>query len=187
MCAVAVTGLPGSGKSVAARVIAGELGAPVIVMGDLVRREARRRGATGPEGVERVAAELRREHGPAAVAVLAAREAPVERGFLVVDGVRSPEELDYFRGLGWRLVTVAVHSPPALRYQRLLARARPGETSLEALRLRDESNLRLGVATVIALADIMIVNDSTLENLEEQARQAAWKARCLLTRGAGPG
>ncbi len=180
VCAVAVTGLPGSGKSVVARVVAGELGARLVSMGDVVRREARRRGFTGAVGVERFAVAIRRELGAEAVAVLLAREVEGYRGFLVVDGVRSRAEIGYFRGLGWRVVVVAVHSPPGLRYARLLSRGRAGEDSLEALRLRDETNLRLGVGEVIALADFMIVNDSGLEDLVDSARRVAWRARCAL-------
>jgi len=183
VCVVAVAGLPGSGKSVASRVIAGVLGARLVVMGDVVRREAERRGLRGAEGVERVARMLREELGPAAVAVLVARELGGYRGFLVVDGVRSRAELEYFRGLGWRVATVAVHSPPWLRYRRLLERGRPGEDSLEVLRLRDESNLGLGVGEVIALADVMIVNEGGLAELEAEAWRAAWRARCLLLQG----
>lgn len=187
VCAITVTGLPGSGKSVVSRVIAGELRARIVVMGDAVRREAEKRGLKGAEGVERAASLLRQELGPAAIAILAAREVSGYTGFLVVDGVRSRAELDYFRGLGWKLLVVAVHSPPKLRYERLLARGRPGEDSIETLKLRDESNLRLGIGEVIALADIMIVNDSSIQELVDAARRAAWRAKCVLLQDENQG
>jgi len=44
MLIIAVTGMPGSGKSTVSKALSQELSAPLFVMGDLVRDEVVRRG-----------------------------------------------------------------------------------------------------------------------------------------------
>jgi dephospho-CoA kinase len=177
---VAVVGMPASGKSTVAGMLSRMLGCPVIVMGDAVRRETRRRGLPlTPENVERVAAELRAELGRGAVARLVlddARRAVEERGCAIVEGARSPEEIPILAGAG-RVCIVAVHASPRRRLERLRARGRLGETGWEALRLRDRANLGFGVGELIALADYMIVNEWGLRELEEQVSRVAEELR----------
>ncbi len=179
--AIAVTGLPGSGKSLVARFIAEELGAPLYVMGDLVRREVKRRGLPLTyENVERVARELRERYGRAAVAQLLARELEGVEGPVVVDGLRSVEEARLLESRGWRVVIVAVFSPRRLRASRIAARGRAGEAG-DPERLveeRDRANIEFGVAEAMALADYMIVNTGGVEELEMEARRIARVAVC---------
>ena len=176
---VAVTGMPGCGKSTVARVLAEKLGYPLLVMGDIVREEVVRRGLElTVYNVEMVAEELRRLSGPGAVAELVVERArSLGSQGVVIDGVRSLEEVRVLSSLG-RVYIVAVHSPPNLRYQRLILRRREGDVGgLDEFRLRDEANLRLGIGNVIALADYMIVNNSTLDRLKEEAEKVAGEIR----------
>ncbi|MCX8196542.1 MAG: AAA family ATPase [Acidilobaceae archaeon] len=178
---VAVTGMPGSGKSVAAKAIARALGLPLISMGDIVREEARRRGIEiTSESIEELARQLRREKGPAAVAQMVMERTKPP---LVVDGVRSLEEVELFSRYA-EVCIVAVHSPPRLRFKRMLERRREGDALTEGeFRERDLSNLRLGVGSVIALADYVIINVSTQEELEAAARRVAEEIRRGSCRG----
>ena len=60
---ICLTGMPGSGKSVVANV-ARSMGIPVLVMGDVVRDEAKKRGIElTPDNLTRLALQLRKEHG----------------------------------------------------------------------------------------------------------------------------
>lgn len=181
MLIVAVTGLPGSGKSVVARVIAEELESPIISMGDLVREEVRRRGLElTPWTLETVATKLREEKGSLAVAYLLLEEIKrreLESQTLVVDGVRSLDEVRVLRSLG-RVCVVGVFAPPKLRLERLLRRGRAGDVkSIEEFKMRDNFNLSYGVGNLLALADYMIVNDSTLDNLVQESRRIARELR----------
>ncbi len=178
---IAVTGLPGSGKSVVAEAIASELGAPIYVMGDLVRKEVLRRGLElSYENIERVASELRREMGEAAVAELLSKELEGVDGPVVVDGLRSLKEAELLRSRGWNVVVVAVFSPRRLRAERLQSRGRVGESGdvIRLIEVRDKANIAFGVAEAMALADYMIVNTSTLEDLETEARKTARVIYC---------
>ncbi|MEB2837386.1 MAG: AAA family ATPase [Desulfurococcales archaeon] len=177
---LAVVGMPASGKSTVSRMLSGALGCPVVSMGDAVRREAARRGLEPtPENIEGLAAELRREHGRGAVALLVLDDvsrAVREAGCAIVEGARSPEEIPVLARLG-RVCVLAVHASPRTRLERLRARGRPGETGWEALRLRDRANLDFGVGELIALADYMIVNEWGLGELEAQVSRVAEELR----------
>ena len=175
---VAVTGMPGSGKSLVAREMAGLLGYRIYRMGDVVRREVSRRGLPlTVENVERVAAELRRLHGRGAVALLMLDDVLSDPGpGVVVDGMRSMEEARILSRAG-RVIIVAVHASRQTRLRRLLARRgrRDEVSSLEDLELRDRRNLEFGIGEVIALADYMIVNEGSIEEAREAARRVAMR------------
>ncbi|MEB3780288.1 MAG: AAA family ATPase [Desulfurococcales archaeon] len=172
---IAVTGMPGSGKSSVAKAIAEILGAEVYVMGDVVRREVARRGLElNTRNLEAVASELRRLYGRSAVAKLLLEELRgLEAEYTVIDGLRGREEAEVFRSLGG-LCIVAVHSSPLTRYRRLLARGRRDDIrGWDDFRLRDERNIEFGIGEVIALADYMIVNEGSLEDLRKASERVA--------------
>jgi dephospho-CoA kinase len=159
---VGFTGMPGSGKSLAAEV-ARERKVPVVRMGDCVWEEVKARGLPlNDEHVGTVAHEMRMLHGPGIWAertLEKVRKSGAER--VAIDGVRSmPEVAVFHHGLGKDFVLVAIHASPATRHQRLLARNREDEAqSLAALTARDSRELAWGIGDVIALADIVIVNE----------------------------
>ena len=184
---VAVTGMPGSGKSLVARVIGEELGYPVYSMGDVVRRVVESRGLPlEPVTIERVARELREAHGEGVVARLLIESIDPGVEGIVADGVRSLGEVRVFEEWG-PVCIVAVHAPRRLRFERVKARGRLGEASWEAFEARDESNLRLGVGSVMALSDYVIVNTSSIDELIEEARRVAWVISCEDFKGCGRG
>ncbi len=186
MIIVAVTGMPGSGKSTVSLQLSKELPAPLYVMGDIVRDEVLKRGLPlTAENIEAVATELRKSYGRGAVGrLLLDRIRGLAADYVVVDGVRSPEEVELLRGLAPTCV-VAVHAAPSIRLRRYLSRSRQGESDINSFHLRDRKNLEYGIGYVIALADYMIVNESGLEELRSQVRAVAeairsgiWKGRC---------
>jgi len=93
---------------------------------------------------------------------------------VVVDGLRGGAELDVFRkAFGEALVVLAVHASPKTRHERMLLRKRLDDAiTIEAVRARDLRELSWGLGEVIATADIMLVNESTLDEFRRQARVA---------------
>ena len=169
---ILVAGMPGSGKTMLSSV-AREMGIPVYVMGDVIREEARRRGLEPtPANLNMVARLLREEHGPAVVAERVAEKLARDTSRVVlVDGVRSLVEVEVFRRLG-RVVIVAVHASPRTRFERLRRRGRPGDpVSWEEFRQRDMTELGFSLGSVIALADYMLVNESSQDEFRENARR----------------
>ncbi len=171
-----VTGMPGSGKSVFVEE-AKKAGLPVVVLGDVIREEVEKRGLPRkPEIFSEVAKELRRKYGNAVVAERALPKLQrllEERGVVVVDGVRGLYEVELFKSKlpDAEVVIVAIHASPKARFERLLKRGRPGDPqNFEEFLMRDKAELELGVGNVIALADKLIVNEGSLEELRAAAR-----------------
>ncbi|MWV63979.1 AAA family ATPase [Halorubrum sp. JWXQ-INN 858] len=170
-------GLPGSGKGEAANVAAAA-GVPVVVMGDVVREECRRRGLDPAEHHGRMAGTLREEEGDDAIA---ARTLPLIReaaadgdgDAVLVDGLRSTVELERFReAFGDDFTLVAVHAPFELRAERLDDRGRDAsDASLEALRERDEREIALGLGETLERADVEVDNTGTLEAFRTRIRE----------------
>src|SRR5213596_1542395 len=161
MKVICVTGMPGCGKE-EVLVVAKDLGFSVVRMGDVVREEAKRRGLPITD---------------AAVGGMAWAERTLPRihgDRVVVDGLRGRAELDVFRkAFGEALVVVAVHASPRTRYERLLRRKRLDDAlTIEAVRARDLRELSWGLGDVVATADIMLVNESSLDQFRRQARAA---------------
>ena len=169
---VCVVGMPGSGKSLVSSV-ARELGFDVVVMGDAVRKVAEERGIE-PRGEEmrKLMKALRREGGPAVVAELCFPLIDAAGPLVLVDGIRSLHEVEAFRRRYGSAVLIAVHSSPKTRFERLRARGREDDPkSWEEFRKRDEVELQVGIGSAIALADYVLVNEGTLEELEGAARE----------------
>lgn len=172
MLVLCLTGMPGSGKSVVAS-LAKELGVPVYVMGDVVREEAKLRGLPlTPSNLNKVAKELRREYGEDVIArrlVERIRASSKGSRVVLVDGVRSLQELHVLKELG-RVVVIAVHASPRTRFERVRKRGRQGDPrTWEEFCHRDMVELEFGVGDVIALADLMLVNEGSIESLRRSA------------------
>ena len=172
---IMVTGMPGSGKTVLSE-IARELGVPVVIMGDVLRDIARERGLkVDDSSLGKLAIELRRIHGRDVIAKYSLEKAKKLRSKTVlVEGLRNIEEYDFFKEkFKNQAVLVAVHASPKTRFERLKNRGREDDPkSYEEFKKRDRRELEMGIGSVIALADIMFVNeDLTLEEFKEIARE----------------
>jgi dephospho-CoA kinase len=169
---IAFTGMPASGKSEAVQ-IAKEKKIPVIRMGDLVWEETKQQDKTlTDKNVGSVATMMRKEHG---MDIWAKRT--VEKihslkktSYLVIDGVRNMEEIEYFKKtLGLDFLVVAIDAPDALRRKRAIARGRTDDSkNLKDLEERDKREISWGLQKVIADADIVIQNHGSLEELRKQ-------------------
>ena len=169
---ICITGMPGSGKSIVART-AYNKGIPVLVMGDVIREEASRRGLPHrPEILNRIAKELREKEGLNAVAKrIANKIVDIGNHVVVVDGVRSLHEINVFKEYG-EVIIVAVHASPKTRFKRLIKRNRPGDPQTwEEFFERDLTELGFGIGNVIALADYMIVNEGDVKETMKLAEK----------------
>ncbi len=171
---IIITGMPGSGKSELARIMSEEYHIPVVVMGDVIRETIRSRGEmVTPERTREVMMELRRKDGPGAVAkrCLAAMQ-DKKMDTVVIEGCRSLAEVDVFREHAGRLTIICVHSSPATRFARLQSRGREdAPVDYKSFRDRDMAELAVGIGGVIALSDIMIVNEGSLDGLRQRAHE----------------
>jgi len=170
---VGLAGMPGAGKSIVVSV-AKASGYGVVVMGDEVREEAKKRGLEPtPENLGRIMLELRHLKGEA---VIAKRCIPKIAGMteskVVVDGVRSLAEVEEFRRNFPKFALVAVHAAPETRFKRLFHRGRSDDPrSWEVFHERDMRELSVGLGNAIAMAEYMIVNEGSLNIVKKQAAE----------------
>ena len=162
---VLVTGMPGAGKSEIALAFK-ETGVPVIIMGDVIRKEAKQRGLEpNPVNTKKVMLDLREKDGLGAVALRCVDDLKKEKSdFVVIEGCRSIVEVDVFDDYAEEVKIICVHSSPSVRFQRLKKRGRddaPQEWSI--FRERDLREISVGLGGVISLSDIMLVNEGSLE------------------------
>ena len=177
MNVIGTVGLPGSGKGEAANV-AEEADIPVVVMGDVIRAECRRRGLDPAEHHGRIAGALREEEGDDAIAARTLpliREAVADSGSdtVLVDGLRSTVELGRFReAFGEAFTLVAIRAPFELRAERLGDRDRDdSDSDLDALRERDAREIELGLGETLEHADVEIDNTGSLSAFRERVRE----------------
>ncbi len=166
MRVIAIVGMPGAGKSLVSR-SAVSRGIPILVCGDVVREETERRGLPPtPENMGHVMLDIRREEGPAVVAqrlILKIKSSGAQ--VTVVEGVRSMAEVDSLRS-EYTVAVVAVHASPKTRYERLRSRGRSDDPkSWEEFAERDSRELSVGIGDVVALADEMLVNEGSPDDL----------------------
>jgi dephospho-CoA kinase len=168
---IIVTGMPGAGKSGIAETFH-DTGIPIIVMGDVIREETKKRGLDpNPENTKKVMLELREKGGPGAVASFCVDELKtLKTDTVVIEGCRSIAEIDIFDDCADEVVIICVHSSPKERYKRLIERNRDdAPPSWDVFRERDLREISVGLGGIIALSDIMIVNDGTLDEFQNQS------------------
>jgi len=171
---VSVVGMAGSGKSEVASVFEGD-GFVRVRFGDITDEEVARRGwELNEENERRVRELLRKEHGMAAYAKLNLPriDCLLKRTDVVVDGLYSWAEYSLFRKYyGERFVVVAVYASPETRYRRLVERVVRGLTRDEAAS-RDVAEIeKLDKGGPIAMADFILVNESSIEKLIRQTER----------------
>jgi len=174
---VGVAGMPGSGKGVFRRTVQ-RMGYPVVIMGDEVREEAKRRNLKPtPQNLGKTMLQLRESEGPAAIAkrCIPKLEKATER-IVFIDGIRSLVEVEEFKKHFPKFVLIAIHASPKTRYQRLFRRRRSDDpTNWETFMERDLRELGIGMGAVISVADQVIVNEGTIFQFKQKIMQVMKK------------
>ncbi len=151
MVLLAVSGLPGSGKTFISRIL-GDMGYPLISMGDVVRELAHKRSVAPDVAAVRV----RLEMGMRFLGREIARRLPGRDA--VIDGVRSLEEVEQLEEVD-RVVLLYVVAPRGVRYERLASRGRSDDPkTISEFLMREYREVRFGVANLVSRADHIIVN-----------------------------
>ncbi|MBQ6813577.1 MAG: AAA family ATPase [Methanobrevibacter sp.] len=173
MKVIGVTGLPGSGKSILFDT-AMEKGAIVVSMGDIVREKAAERG----EDSGTTARTLREEFGQYIVAELTIEkikgmlEEQTDEKIILVDGIRSPYEIELFKENFDNFVSVSIYASPQTRYERLVLRNREDDPKVyDDFLVRDNREIGFGIAEVVATADYMLNNECTLDEFKQSVAE----------------
>jgi dephospho-CoA kinase len=169
---IGLAGMPGAGKSLVVDV-ASRNGYKVVVMGDVIREEARRRGLEPtPVNIGKTMLELRETEGENVVAKRCIPKIETAgQKKVVVDGIRSLAEVEEFKKHFPKFSLVAIHSSPETRFKRLYHRRRADDSEKwEIFHERDTRELSVGLGNAIAMAEHVIVNEEDYQTARKQAK-----------------
>jgi len=171
---IAVVGMCGSGKSEAVKFFV-ESGYKRVYFGEVVMNEMKRLGLEVNEANERATREnLRKEFGMGAMAVksLPIIEEFMKQSNVVIESLYSWEEYKILKekfGAAFKLITI--YTTKDLRYERLLKRPFRPLTNEES-NSRDISEIeKLDKGGPIAYTDYLIMNDGTLDEMNEELKK----------------
>lgn len=172
MKVIAPIGMPGSGKTEANTYLQKKYGWPNVYFGQPTFDEMERLGLSATQENEKQAREsLRNQFGEDHYAEVVVKkiEALGAEPFVLVESLYSLAEYQVLkRHFGENFVTIAIHASPKVRHTRLATRPKRPLTETEAVE-RDLSQLtRLTQGGPIALADFVVVNEGSIENLYTQ-------------------
>lgn len=168
---IAIVGMPGAGKTVAADFFRTK-DIPILRFGDQTDISLKELGLERNEKNERFVREkLRKDLGMAAMAIkIEPRilEVAKTNRVIVLDGLYSWEEYIYLKQKFPEIQLLCIYAPPKVRYERLGRREVRSLTEREA-HTRDIAELEnLNKGGPIAIADYCIVNDGDEEAFQSQ-------------------
>tara|TARA_B100001287_G_C22483233_1_gene435371 strand:+ start:63 stop:701 length:639 start_codon:yes stop_codon:yes gene_type:complete len=168
-----LAGLPGSGKSVASD-IAKSMNIPIIIMGNVIRRETAERGLEpNSRNIGMVATDLREKFGDD---VVLQRIWPIisqelkNNNLVLIDGMRSIAERDALVQLmGFEPEILAILASENIRNSRLIQRKRSDDLDIQSV----EENKKI----------IKQINEEKNHAISERdAREKGWGVESLLER-----
>lgn len=162
---VALTGMPGAGKTTVADYLA-QKGMRLLIMGDVVREAAQNDGLEPTsDNLAKLMLRLREKNGPQAIAYLIVKKIETmkkenkEFDVLIIDGIRSMAEIQVLKRVG-NVKLLAIHGSTLTRYSHIMERARSDAPSnIGEFNRRDNVEMGVGISDAIVLADETISNN----------------------------
>jgi dephospho-CoA kinase len=141
---ILITGMSGSGKTTLVTHFK-KRGVASVTMGDVIRSLAQEKGLPPtPENLE------------------------MPDDVVLVDGIRSIREVEVF-SKDFEVTLVAIFSDQKTRYARLKVRGRSDDPKdMATFKARDDRELSFSLGHAIALADYTVLNEGSLEDLENE-------------------
>jgi len=174
---IAVVGMAGSGKTEAAQYLQ-KKGFIYVRFGQITLDEVMKRGwEVNEKNERRVREEMRQKHGMAAYAILNLPkfQQGLKKSHVVGDDLMSWEEYLFLqKEFGEDLIVLAIYASPKIRYQRLKGlkldeKAVHRPFSEKEAWSRDKAEIEnLHKAGPIAMADYTIINEGTVDELQQE-------------------
>lgn len=173
---VGLTGPNASGKGEAAAYLRSR-GFIYHSLSDILREEGEKAGVEpSRKNLIKLGNELRRKKGPS---ILARRVMAnlVEARDNIVDSIRNPAEVTELRKVK-DFVLIGIDAPAEVRFKRSMERKRPGDApTLREFIESEEKENKEGVENqqlkkCLEMADIIIINDSTIDELHRKIDEA---------------
>ena len=167
---IITTGMPGAGKE-EFLIAASDSGIPFLRMGDIVREYHAKRSEEDKDLSVGQLANLDRQRYGFDIWAKRAME-KMSGDIFMVDGCRSMDEVRAYRNITDDVHIVGIFASPATRYERLVKRGREdAPKDIEEFHQRDNRELGWGLGETMALADMMIINESSLEDFKKAVKE----------------
>lgn len=173
---IGITGTNGAGKDLVSQILLKRLGWPYFSLSDELRRIALENNLdVSRPSLQKLGDELRQQHGASYLSQKIVDRAADD---FVVVSLRNSKECEPFKQKS-KFVLIAVDAPIETRYERIAGRDRDGESgwSLADFKRNEEEFEMSGgeygrqLGKMMEMADIVIVNDGTIEGLEKKVDQ----------------
>ncbi len=166
---ILTAGMPGAGKE-EFLTAASDSGIPFLRMGDIVREFHAKRDEKDKDLTVGQFANIERErHG---FDIWAKRAVEKMYGdIFMVDGCRSRDEVRAYLGITPDVTVIGIFASPTTRYDRLVKRGRDdAPKNMQEFEERDRREMNWGLAETIALADMMVINESSLDDFRKEVQ-----------------
>ena len=170
---IGLAGMAGSGKSLVVKTAQQE-GYAVVVMGNVIREETQKRGLKPtPKNIGKVMLELREKGGNSIIADKCIPKIEQQKSRkVIIDGLRSPSEVDAFKAHFSKFSLIAVHSSPETRFKRLYRRRRSDDPDgWELFHEREMRELSVGLGNAIAMAEHFIINENERADVKIKVKE----------------
>ncbi|MDA1338216.1 MAG: AAA family ATPase [bacterium] len=177
---IGLTGLPASGKATVAAYLVNKYNFKQLVFSDIIKSELAKDNIVSPdrEDYKIKARDLRQLHGDGALALLLIKQIlqtdPKIENNYVLDGVRTMGEVIEIQKVGGKVWAITAPVEKRLAWMNNRNRDIDTKFSLQDLQKLDEKELHSGektegdhtLAQTIKNADVTLVNDKTVEELQ---------------------
>ncbi|MEK6807465.1 MAG: AAA family ATPase [Nanoarchaeota archaeon] len=182
---IALVGDIGSGKGAAADYLEKKYKLHKHTVSDFIRSEAKARKVKPMrENLEKLSAELRERFGKQYFIkkVITKIESDKDKR-CVIDGVRLVSDVSYLRKyFGNKIKIIFITASLRTRFARMKARRRPGDPAFweQFLMLEEKEEHEFHLSRVFRMADIIIKNEGTLEELHKKIDELAGTHRLFI-------
>jgi dephospho-CoA kinase len=184
---IGITGTLGAGKGTLVEYLVTKRGFSHYSVRNFLLDEIRHKGMPeNRDSMFALANELRAAHGPSYVTDQLYEQARVSGGDAVIESIRTTGEVVSLKSRG-NFLLVAVDAAPQIRYERIVLRN--SETDKVSFEIFLENEQRESVSSdpgvqnlraCIALADVVLYNNGTIEELYEQFEKILDKPEAVL-------
>ena len=150
--------MPGAKKTDVAKMLS-SYSIPYFTLSSILRQElTKRKLELTPPNYAKLASELRRRFGQDFLAKQAWKS--VTSKAMIIDGIRSPKEVNFLRNAADYFFLVLVHASPETRFRRFKQGKNPFLGTRKQFNAQEKDNLKIGVGEVSVQADYVIINES---------------------------
>lgn len=173
MKVIGLMGFIGAGKDTVSDYLRDKYGYDVVIMGDVVREEFKKRGLPETrEALQDLQKEMVQKHGIeywAKKTVERIKEKKFEK--VVINGIRRPVDASVpKKEFGDDMITIIVNADTKIRFERLKKRARPGDPkTIAEFKAQEKREWKMfDFKKTLTYADYTIKNNGTVDELQKQ-------------------